>query len=726
MKKIIALFFTTICFAVKLFADISDDQIVYAMLMNQIQYSLQVIQHYDNKLVLEQEYDNIICKIDKTKLKDENGDAIAAYSNMLGTLTDLKLQENQKIFIKQQAEKEKSEAVYKTLSGTALPAVASLYQLGKGIAKRDIGSIISGATSFVYTGVSVAFNYRNAVNSVENSLNKEMFEIGQEQLKSIDAQRNSLFKTYSRFITKYKIPKEYEIKEDQMLWLVQTLDSADPASKARLLENKKEIFKVFTPFWYELGCAYQLTGNIAEAKKCYAEFEKQKIKYSIIDNDTYHTELAKNMIQIARDSNDVKTIRNYLKIIENDKTVATESENRFYLAGVYFSLEEYESAQKFLKLIIDDNRKYVSQARELYEYIDAFKTSNSVYKESVLLGHLKIIPEEDVEKAVLSQKGKTNVAKDARNFFFGTEEEKVIYKDKLAFVLPEFYGKNYSLSMLIGEKYYDSVSFNFENRTYFFINYPLEKFISKYKNFRIIFVSNSGEQTVLKYVCNYYDSSDIKAFTKTFNQMQSLKKELPLDISNVSQIDIGMFLSDLKLLEKNKVYKKSVDDKKQKILTEKYEKAASNFIKQVPYKYKNSLLLNSKSYLFNYGLVSIATKTQDYEISKYGELVSPKAVIQNLPKNLNDTYKYALIGDHEAEYNLGMAYLNGEDVEIDYIEAIKWFKLSAIQQNMKALYQLAICFENGYGTEKNKDRAMYYYQQAAKLGHQKAKIKVEK
>ena len=726
MKKIITLFIGIILSSIKLFASVSDDQIVYAMLMNQIQYSLQVIQHYDNKLVLEQEYDNIICKIDKTKLKDENEDAIAAYSNMLTTLTDLKLQENQKLFIKQQAEKEKSEAVYQTLSGTALPAIASLYQMGKGIAKADIGSIISGATSFVYTGVSVAFNYRNAVNSVENSLNKEMFEIGQDQLKSIDAQRNSLFKTYSRFITKYKIPKEYEIKEDQMLWLVSTLDSADPAAKVRLLEAKKEIFKVFTPFWYELGSAYQSIGNIAEAKKCYAEFEKQKEKYSIIDNDTYHTELAKNMIQIARDSNDIKTIRKYLKIIENDKTVANESENRFYLAGVYFSLEEHDTAQKFLKLIIDDNRKFVSQARELYEYIEAFKTTDSVYKEAILLGQLKIASEEDVKNAVLEQKGKSNVAKDVLNFFFGTEEEKVIYTDKLAFVLPESYGKDYSLSILIGEKYYDSVSFNLDGKTYFFINFPLKKFIERFEEFSVILVSNTGEQTILKYVCNYYDSSDVKTFTKTFNQMHAVKNELPLDISNVSHIDIGMFLAELKLLEKDKAYKKSEDAKQQKILTEKYEKAASSFIKQVPYKYKNSLLFKPKSYLFNYGLVTIATKTQDYEISKYGELISPKSTKPDLPKNLNDIYQNALLGDSEAEYNLAMAYLNGEDIEINYIESLKWFKLSGMQNNMKSLYQLGLCFENGYGTEKNKDRAMYYYQKAAKLGHQKAKAKVEK
>ena len=49
-------------------ANEKDDQIIYAMLMNQIQYSLLTVQHYKSRAVLEKEYDNIICKIDKTRL----------------------------------------------------------------------------------------------------------------------------------------------------------------------------------------------------------------------------------------------------------------------------------------------------------------------------------------------------------------------------------------------------------------------------------------------------------------------------------------------------------------------------------------------------------------------------------------------------------------------------------------------------------------------------------
>lgn len=78
----------------------TDQQIVYVMLMNQLQYSLQTIQHYANKVVLEKEFENIIRNIDKSKLNDEDGEGEKAYTNMSRLLIQSKLLENQKIFIK--------------------------------------------------------------------------------------------------------------------------------------------------------------------------------------------------------------------------------------------------------------------------------------------------------------------------------------------------------------------------------------------------------------------------------------------------------------------------------------------------------------------------------------------------------------------------------------------------------------------------------------------------
>ena len=236
-----------------------DEKINIAMLMNQLQYSLQTIEYYGDRIVLDQEYNTIICKIDKSKLNDEDGGAIEAYDNMLRTITNLKLNDNEKIFLEQQSSKEKKEAINKVLQGTALSSIYGVQQLGSGITNLLKGNMdgitqsIQGATGLLYSGVSAFFNYRNAINSVQNQLNKDLFKIQQNTLKIIDGYRNSLFKIQAKFITKYDIPKRYEIKEDQMKDLIEILDSKkyDNKSKLILLEEKKDIFSIFTPFWYE-------------------------------------------------------------------------------------------------------------------------------------------------------------------------------------------------------------------------------------------------------------------------------------------------------------------------------------------------------------------------------------------------------------------------------------------------------------------------------------------
>ena len=204
MKKLILLIcsFLYICnnFA---FADEKDDQIIYAKLMNQILFSLETIKHYENRYVLDKEYDNIINKIDQTKLDETTR---RAYVNMLRTLTTLKLQDNEKIFIKQQAEKEKREAIDNSLSnvGTGIGVAAIAFS------KQGYRHIIS---SIVYTGVSAFFSYKNTINSVRNQEIRDLFRLEQKTLNTILDQTNALWATYGDIIKTYNIPKEYKIRK---------------------------------------------------------------------------------------------------------------------------------------------------------------------------------------------------------------------------------------------------------------------------------------------------------------------------------------------------------------------------------------------------------------------------------------------------------------------------------------------------------------------------------
>ena len=52
-------------------------------------------------------------------------------------------------------------------------------------------------------------------------------------------------------------------------------------------------------------------------------------------------------------------------------------------------------------------------------------------------------------------------------------------------------------------------------------------------------------------------------------------------------------------------------------------------------------------------------------------------------------------GDAESQLNLGVCYFNGNGVEKDLAEAVKWYRKAAEQGLKEAQYQLAQCYENG-------------------------------
>lgn len=80
----------------------------------------------------------------------------------------------------------------------------------------------------------------------------------------------------------------------------------------------------------------------------------------------------------------------------------------------------------------------------------------------------------------------------------------------------------------------------------------------------------------------------------------------------------------------------------------------------------------------------------------------------------------ALLGNAEAQFNLGYAYYKGEGTERDYTTAAMWFKRSARQQFAKAQYNLAYCYMNGRGVPRDYDKASSLLHRSAENNYQRA------
>ncbi|MGD8940790.1 MAG: hypothetical protein PVJ72_15505, partial [Gammaproteobacteria bacterium] len=92
------------------------------------------------------------------------------------------------------------------------------------------------------------------------------------------------------------------------------------------------------------------------------------------------------------------------------------------------------------------------------------------------------------------------------------------------------------------------------------------------------------------------------------------------------------------------------------------------------------------------------------------------------PKKAVRYLQLAAEDDHtKAQLQLADLYLVGLEVEKDYFAAAKWFKKAAEQGNADAQYNLGNLFRKGLGVHKSNSKAVHWYRLAAKQGHMKAR-----
>lgn len=78
--------------------------------------------------------------------------------------------------------------------------------------------------------------------------------------------------------------------------------------------------------------------------------------------------------------------------------------------------------------------------------------------------------------------------------------------------------------------------------------------------------------------------------------------------------------------------------------------------------------------------------------------------------------KAAERGDANAQYRLGSCYSNGDGVETNKAEAVRWYRMAAEQGHAGAQGSLGMCYANGNGVETNKAEAVKWCRKAAEQG----------
>ena len=96
---------------------------------------------------------------------------------------------------------------------------------------------------------------------------------------------------------------------------------------------------------------------------------------------------------------------------------------------------------------------------------------------------------------------------------------------------------------------------------------------------------------------------------------------------------------------------------------------------------------------------------------------APHVAVHDLAANIDDARATAEQGGPEDQYRLGLRY---EQSLQDYGEAVRWYRMAAMQQHSEALYRLCLLSDAGRGVPQDYQEALRWCRLAADHGHARA------
>ena len=98
-------------------------------------------------------------------------------------------------------------------------------------------------------------------------------------------------------------------------------------------------------------------------------------------------------------------------------------------------------------------------------------------------------------------------------------------------------------------------------------------------------------------------------------------------------------------------------------------------------------------------------------------LYENKDIRGNLKEALKWWRKLAERDDAEAQFKMGMCYMESGKDGANLSEAIRWFSKAAEQGHAEAQYNLGMCYYSGNGVERDPKKAAKLYRAAAEQGN---------
>ncbi len=319
-------------------ADLDKNQVQLQVLqsLNLIAVSLTHIMTYNDKVVLDQEYNTIINNLNLNNIPD--ADIITLLQELMDLLTNSKIQDHDRNYILTRYDKnvqnELKNRVRSRIFDTDL--VLNPY---------------AGVLKAVLTTGSFYFNYRSQMATYAREKEEGKWAIEVKTMQDLNNFYKKLLKYSWELMRRYNLPDEWRLNEKQINSYTDILKEPDLDRRYRKLERIENSFQKFPPYWYYRGQAAQEIGKNEEALHCFDQF--QQINQSILRKDPYAASVAmcKTMLKVEQADPDMLA-RDLELILANSEDA--DWGNILFAALQYARMENQEEAGKLILRNLDN------------------------------------------------------------------------------------------------------------------------------------------------------------------------------------------------------------------------------------------------------------------------------------------------------------------------------------------------------------------------------------
>ena len=256
------------------------DPINSLLFLNMAVVSVRKIVTTEDRIVLDQEYKNIINNNAWGEVADD-AEIKALYSELLNVITRSTLRDDESKRFQQKYDHEQKRALRRAFMGF----------------RPYGGDILSFIASALSQAASAYFGYQDYKEQAHMQLDDALWQLKKEEIEDFNALQVSLLNASWSLLREYHLPDKYRITQRDLELLDNTMRKYhEPRNAVEMFAALEDIFFAYPPFWFYYGEAAYKNHDKELARKCFDEFDKAW--RHVLRYDPYKVQVAKYRIRL--------------------------------------------------------------------------------------------------------------------------------------------------------------------------------------------------------------------------------------------------------------------------------------------------------------------------------------------------------------------------------------------------------------------------------------------